>query len=180
MKTATQWPGSQFITFEAARELVERGLQWFPTAQHVPRSLDSPVNAGPLPQTVEEDARKETPPPKAGGYVFRHDSMLSCPTPLYMTEEQMWGYLSDIECATMVIRATQGWPMDIAIAKKRLECIRQLTLTEHEGGHHLHLDPDTREAVGDTIIDFFSAERPRAEQRKTQRKDNSPFYEGFR
>ncbi len=79
-----------------------------------------------------------------GGYVWRTDSRLRHPTPLMMTEEQVRASLRALETPTLFVRAESGLLANHGGLDKRAEAIAHLSVVHVPGGHHCHLDGDTR------------------------------------
>ncbi len=74
------------------------------------------------------------------GYIWRTDRRLTLPSPVYLTEEHVRGYLNKIECDSLLIRSNNGiakqWP-DLAGQESYLQTARIIDI---EGGHHCHMD----------------------------------------
>lgn len=55
-----------------------------------------------------------------------------------------------------------GWPFDPAVMEARRNVLDGKGLLTHvhfdEASHHLHIDPSTREAVAERIVQFFLQE----------------------
>lgn len=135
---------------------MERGTQWIPTtARRANDSLDDQVQAGPSASPEVDDDSTTPRRRKEGGFVFRHDVMLSCPTPMFSSEDQVRAYLAEITCPTLFIGATHGWPVEEKAVRERLSAVRSHETLRLEGAHHLHIDPESREVVGDSVIDFI-------------------------
>jgi len=74
------------------------------------------------------------------GYVWRTDRRLNRPSPLYLVDEQVRQYLSEIQCEALLIRSHEGiirnWPR----LARREHHLQQLKIIDIEGGHHCHMD----------------------------------------
>ncbi len=75
-----------------------------------------------------------------GGVIWRSDPRLRGLSPMRMTEEHVQAFLRRIPCPVLVIRAREGYPFDPRTLGARYGCLRQATLEELPGGHHVHLD----------------------------------------
>lgn len=63
------------------------------------------------------------------------------PSPFYLTEEQVFAFLRQIDCPTLLIKAQSG----LLAARKmkttaRESAVSDLTVVELPGGHHLHME----------------------------------------
>ncbi len=89
-----------------------------------------------------------------GGVSFTYDLALRGESMLRLTEEQLKAFMTDITAPTRVIRATNGWPVDDEIVRRRLGWIDECDVDRLEGGHHVHLsDPG---AVAELVGSWFS------------------------
>lgn len=82
--------------------------------------------------------------PVQGGFVWRTDSRLRHPTPLMMSEEQVQASLQAIATPTLFVRAESGLLARHGGLDKRAEAIGDLQVVNVPGGHHCHLDGNTR------------------------------------
>jgi pimeloyl-ACP methyl ester carboxylesterase len=123
-QTARNCPGNQWLSHQTAMEMV----QWA-----VVQSEDG----------------------AAGGFQFRHDARLQwLPIQLH-TLEQVDGYWKNLSCPTLWLRAEYGWPY----AQKWLDRAEAIlgdkgTVVVLPGSHHFHADPETADAVVDTILNY--------------------------
>lgn len=90
-----------------------------------------------------------------GGFTWRSDPRLRLSSRQYFGETAVEAYLSRIACPTIMVRATEGWPVDLARMKARLELIEGLRYVELPGNHHLHLE--NPEPVAEQLRDFFGS-----------------------
>ncbi|MBU2955672.1 alpha/beta fold hydrolase [Marinobacter sp. F3R08] len=95
--------------------------------------------------------------PEGNGYVWQTDSRLRHPSPLMMTEEQVLASLSAIETRVLFVRADQGLLSYGKDLDKRAEAIANLQIVRVPGGHHCHLDGETR-PVESAITQFLENE----------------------
>jgi pimeloyl-ACP methyl ester carboxylesterase len=75
-----------------------------------------------------------------GGLTWRSDPRLRLTSPHRLTEDQVEACLDKISCPVLLVRATEGLPIDDNVFQKRTRAIRNLTTRTVPGGHHLHLD----------------------------------------
>lgn len=92
-----------------------------------------------------------------GGYVWRTDSRLRHPTPLMMSEEQVMASLRAITTPTLFVRAESGLLANHGGLDERGQAIANLKVAHVPGGHHCHLDGNTR-PVSEAIQHFLSDE----------------------
>lgn len=95
--------------------------------------------------------------PEAEGFVWRTDSRLRHPSPLMMTEAQVMATLSALETRALFIRADQGLLAHRTDLDERAGAIPDLQIAKVPGGHHCHLDGDTRH-VTDAVRQFLGNE----------------------
>lgn len=78
-----------------------------------------------------------------GQWTWRTDPRLLMPLAQLMTEEQVLAYLSEITSPVCVIKPMQGYPFPKEVASNRLKALKNASLFEMPGQHHVHLDsPD--------------------------------------
>ncbi len=82
-----------------------------------------------------------------GGWSWAADSRLRSPSRTRLTEEQVAAFFARIACPTLVVRATQGWPIDVPTMERRLAQLKDVRVAELEGRHHVHLDRATEVAA---------------------------------
>lgn len=94
-----------------------------------------------------------------GGFRWRADPRLRVPALLRPTRAQVYAFLDRIDCPTIIVRASQGFPFDHGEAQEQLRHIKDSHLIEVEGGHHVHLDSPA--LVAEALELFFaSCRRP--------------------
>lgn len=91
------------------------------------------------------------------GYVWRTDARLRHPSPLMMTEQQVLASLQAITAPTLFVRAERGLLASRSGLQNRVEAVPDLQTVGVPGGHHCHLDGDTR-PVASTIEHFLENE----------------------
>jgi len=120
-------------------------------------------------------AIRGTSPSEDGGCTFAHDRRAQNPSALYLTEEQSAAFLAGITAPVLAIVGKDGlfkdsdWvshrhaippnglrPLPLQIERHR-RCFRcSLAIVELPGFHHLHVDPDTADAVSSQTVSFLS------------------------
>lgn len=74
---------------------------------------------------------------------YGHDRMLQAASRIRLTETQVRRFLEAIEAPVWLVRPDQGWPVEEALIKERVELVERLQVSDVEGGHHIHLqDPE--------------------------------------
>jgi pimeloyl-ACP methyl ester carboxylesterase len=137
IKKVLTYPGNQFISREAARLLVMRGVG----VDEDPLLLDSDKN--------DESITNVT---------FKHDPRITYPSHAYYNNNQVLSFVENISAKTLLLRAEKGWPYIKADAVSRQECLEKkglLTLETIAGSHHFHLDPETRAVVASRVLQFL-------------------------
>ncbi|MFP3978348.1 MULTISPECIES: alpha/beta fold hydrolase [Marinobacter] len=95
--------------------------------------------------------------PEEEGYGWRTDARLRHPSPLMMTEEQVVASLKAVKAPTLFVRAKEGLLTTRKGLDSRAEAISDLKMVDVPGGHHCHLDGDTR-PVADAVRHFLENE----------------------
>jgi pimeloyl-ACP methyl ester carboxylesterase len=129
-QTARNFPGQQWLSEAAAREMVMRG--------------SAPV------QTTGDDDDDGS----QSSVQFRHDPRLLWPSLQFFTAEQNEALYQDIMCSTAFIHAEHGWPLD-ADQKQRFMDLLGDSVDMVEclpGSHHFHADPETAPAVAQAVL----------------------------
>lgn len=88
-----------------------------------------------------------------GTFYWRHDQRLLIPSPLWMTEEQILSCLHAIHTKTHLITATNGFAFDQELMPHRINAVNNLTVTQLEGGHHIHMEQPKK--VADILLKFM-------------------------
>ena len=92
--------------------------------------------------------------PVDGGVTWRSDPRLRLPSRMRLTEEQVLAFLRAIECPTLLVRGSEGFPFAPKPMSARVEALRHSEMVELSGGHHLHLDAP--EAVAEPLRQHFA------------------------
>ena len=78
--------------------------------------------------------------PLNGGYTWRSDIRLRSHSPIRMTQPQANDIVSNISADTLLIVGTNGMKMLKQAIFQRQNMLKQLTLVEFSGGHHVHME----------------------------------------
>lgn len=74
------------------------------------------------------------------GYIWRSDSRLRATSPYRLTKEQAQQLISDITAPVNLLYGKHGLAMVHQGIKDYVEFFQQISLTEFDGGHHLHME----------------------------------------
>ncbi|MBT6501170.1 MAG: alpha/beta hydrolase [Deltaproteobacteria bacterium] len=89
------------------------------------------------------------------GLAWRSDPRLKAGSPLYMTEEQVLGFLKGITAPTLLVTGDKGLNQRMLRLQARAACVENIQQHMLPGGHHLHLDDP--EPVAKIISDHLSS-----------------------
>jgi pimeloyl-ACP methyl ester carboxylesterase len=128
-QTAKNFPGNQWLSTAAAREMVLRGSR--------PVEASSDGSTG------------------SGGIQFRHDPRLQWPSLQYFSYEQTEAVYQDIQCPTALVMAESGWPFDEAALQRMLGLLKPAMVEKLPGSHHFHADPETADSVTARVLSFL-------------------------
>lgn len=95
--------------------------------------------------------------PEGDGYGWRTDPRLRHPTALMMTEDQVVASLKAIQAPTLFVRANEGLLANRKGMDNRADAMSYLQTVDVPGGHHCHLDGDTR-PVANAVKNFLENE----------------------
>lgn len=137
-RTARTWPGNQYLSEAAARQLVEWGT----------RRMDDGDDDNDADDGDDDNNEK--------GVQFRHDPRLQWPSLQYFTQEQTDGVYRDIQCPTALIMAEDGWPFNQDSRTRTIELLQPVRQVTLPGSHHLHMDPDTAQSVVEHAAEFLN------------------------
>ena len=135
IRSVSSYPGNQSLSREAAISLVSRGT----------KILDNDNN-----EDIDEN--------NSNNVVFRHDPRLFLPSYSYFSNDQVLNFVENITAKTLLIQGSSGWSVGSNDIIQRKQILESKNLLEHNilpGSHHLHLDPLSREKVGETIMKFL-------------------------
>jgi pimeloyl-ACP methyl ester carboxylesterase len=142
IKTATLSPGEQYISQEAATELVSRATV------RADKVFDPNCAGGEelFPSTYD------------GPVYFRHDPRLMRPNFNYFTDEQEKALLRDIQSPTCLLMAEDGWPIEEykLLIEESLSILQPAVHERLPGSHHFHADPLHATAVCNAVINFIN------------------------
>ena len=113
------------------------------------RRRASPISEKGAALLLERGARRTE-----SGYVVKADTRLKHPSALYLSEDVVLQFISEINCPALLILANQGLVKSRHFIPGRIEAFANLTVRSLEGGHHLHLDQPT--PVAREIMQFIS------------------------
>jgi len=85
-----------------------------------------------------------------GGFTWRSDARLRSLSPMRMTELQAQDFLSGISIPTLFIVATKGLDFAKESMKNRMAIVKQLTVLDFSGGHHVHMEQPQKIATAIT------------------------------
>ena len=74
-----------------------------------------------------------------GSYYWTFDPKLKHTSSLRLTKEQLASFFKNIECPTLLIKATDSYIEEAPYWNDK-ELIKKLTVVEAQGNHHLHMD----------------------------------------
>lgn len=133
LSTTSRMPGDQYLSYEAARDMVLRATS-------------------PAKPDQEDDI----------SVVFRHDPRLQWPSLQYYTREQVEAFFNDIYTSGIPVcylYATDGWPVDKWGEEMLTNVLNPGYLRKLSGSHHLHADPDSVNAVAEEIVTFLKEQK---------------------
>jgi pimeloyl-ACP methyl ester carboxylesterase len=90
------------------------------------------------------------------GFRWRSDPALTLPSVLRLSEEQVRAFLRRIRCPSLLVLGSRGVVAPL-LTRSRTDCVRGLRQLTLEGGHHLHLEQGTSDAVAEAINRFYAA-----------------------
>ena len=94
----------------------------------------------------------------SGGFTWCSDPRLRLPSRLRMTEAQVLAFLRAIACPVLLVRATDGFAFAPRAESARVAALREVTVVELPGGHHVHLDTPApvAEAIRELLAPLLS------------------------
>ena len=153
-------PGDQAISREGASAIVCRGSY---DASEDAAARATWTSGQPLLQTKggqEEEEGVDTLDSDTFPVRFRHDSRMMLPSPVYMSETQVRGFVRSVTAPTLLVTAEKGWPFADSMPE-RVEIMKAQGNLEHKivpGYHHCHLDPDSAGKTAEVISAFLQKE----------------------
>jgi len=134
LDTTRRMPGDQYLSVEAARDMVIRATVEATVAASGNSSSDD------IPVT------------------FRHDPRLQWPSLQYYTREQVEAFYNDVfksNIPVMILTAEDGWPVDSWSQRAVHDILKPYSVKALRGSHHFHADPDTVGDVASEIVKFL-------------------------
>ena len=123
-RTATNSPGNQWLSEEAAYEMVNRAVQ------------------------KVDDEKGDT-----CGVQFRHDPRLQWSPLQFHTWQQADQFFAEIRCPYIWFRAEHGWPFSQDVVD-RVKSVRPPELYKIlPGSHHFHADPETADTISQAVLE---------------------------
>mgnify|MGYP000114927332 CR=1 FL=1 len=123
-----------------------------------PKSIERTVAARTLVGDINEESARllvtRNIKQEKGQLFFTTDRRLRTFSSLRLTEAQSKAFMENIQCPTLVITGNQGYEYMRNILNKRLDWIKDLTVAECDGHHHLHMDNPS--PVADKIVSFLN------------------------
>ena len=132
-------PGDQYLSVEAARDLVLRAT--------VPATVAATPTA--------MDRNESNDDPSNSPVTFRHDPRLQWPSLQYYTREQVEAFYADIQCPVCLLTAEDGWPVDSWSQNAVKQIMKPVVIKRLPGSHHFHADPDSVGSVVAEIVKFM-------------------------
>lgn len=85
----------------------------------------------------------------ADEYFWHHDPWLVLPSPVRLTEEQVQYFLCRISSPVALILGDRG----IEQNPRRIACLKACQVFQLEGGHHLHMEPETAKKIANCFAE---------------------------
>lgn len=89
------------------------------------------------------------------GWFWRSDSRLRHPSPFRLTEAQNLSFMAAIQAPTLMIEGDKGLMVERLEIATRLQAIKNAKKLTLAGGHHLHLEEASCQAVTAAILHFL-------------------------
>jgi pimeloyl-ACP methyl ester carboxylesterase len=140
--------GHQYISLEAATELITRA-----TIAVYDNNENENTNA--KEEVDDDDFVTIATPSSIIGYKFRHDTRLLWPSLQYLSSDQIDYIMKEVEAPVCILSAEDGYPFEKDRIDRAIQNLKPKIYKTLPGSHHLHADPDTADAVVDTIYDFL-------------------------
>ena len=140
LDTTRRMPGDQYLSEEAARDMVMRA------------TVDAVVTDSIRSQSSSSDDNRPVS--------FRHDPRLQWPSLQYYTREQVEAIYTDVcnsNVPVSIIMAQDGWPVDSWSQSAVDNILKPRHKKLLKGSHHFHADPDTVGDVASEIVSFLKA-----------------------
>ena len=73
-------------------------------------------------------------------HYWRHDKRLLVPSPLHLTEVQIFSFLKAITAKSCLFWANKGYAFNVELMEARIASVPDLEVIHLEGGHHIHME----------------------------------------
>ncbi|MFC1665568.1 alpha/beta fold hydrolase [Pseudomonadota bacterium] len=120
----------------------------------IEQAVDARLAAGKLSREAARLLVERNSLQTAKGITWRTDRKLKVRTPLYLSEDQVLAYLREIVCPVLLVRPDNGNLHDRTNMPARYAEVKNLTIEEVSGGHHVHMDQP--KAVAAILNNFFA------------------------
>ena len=94
------------------------------------------------------------------GVRWRSDRRLRIPSPVRLTEAQIYIFCQAITAPVALILGDKGFLVDRESTRLRKDNVARIVEYTLPGNHHLHLEPETADAVADLLIAFWLEPSP--------------------
>ncbi|NVB37164.1 alpha/beta hydrolase [Pseudenhygromyxa sp. WMMC2535] len=156
------------LRVEARKRALEDRRRLYPSIEEAAeRLMESTAMRPASAMTLVARGMVGVPEAAPEGWTWRADAKLRLDSRLRLSEAQVHVFLRAIACPTLLVRASEGWPHDAALARARVACIPALELVTLDGHHHVHLDEP--EAVAAVALPFLS--RPSSSNPSNEQSD---------
>jgi len=91
------------------------------------------------------------------GYRWLSDKRLNLASEVRLTSEQFLSFVNAIDCSVKVIMAEQGIAQKYPVVADNLATLLPFDLVYLPGGHHLHLEQETFQAVANTVLEHLNS-----------------------
>ena len=143
LSTTERMPGDQFLSYEAARDLVMRAT--IPATKTITTATSTTTTDSSSPGTDES-------------VIFRHDPRLQWPSLQYYTREQVEAFYRDVQTSNIPVCflwAADGWPVESWAEQLLNNVLKPVYRKKLSGSHHFHADPDSVKAVAKDVLAFL-------------------------
>ena len=98
--------------------------------------------------------------PYQNGFTWTSDARLMYPDPTRLTEAQVMAFIQAVKSPSLLLLGEAGWPWTPDFIARHTGAHRHLRTLRLPGGHHLHLEDNTVDAVAEQIRGFLAAQSP--------------------
>jgi pimeloyl-ACP methyl ester carboxylesterase len=93
--------------------------------------------------------------PVAKGFVWKTDPKLRMASAMRLTENMVESFLKKIKAPVLLLTGRDSFFQLAELFGNRIDCVKDIEIEEMEGGHHLHLEPETAQGVAVKIVEFL-------------------------